>query len=143
MKTDHRIYLVSCVSRKKSHPAPAQNLYVSDWFKKARAYVLKSGSPWFILSAKHGLVHPDEILAPYEQTLNNMRAAERRAWAEKVQHQMETMLPDADEIVLFAGQRYREYIEHWLRGRFASVQVPMLGLPIGKQLRWLSENEPC
>ncbi|MCY3693523.1 MAG: hypothetical protein OXI54_00190 [Chloroflexota bacterium] len=135
MAAHRRIYLVSCVSQKTPYRAPAQDLYTSSWFQKARAYVLKSGSPWFILSAEHGLVHPDDVLDPYEKTLNNMRAAERRAWAEKVQHQMETTLPDADEIVLFAGQRYREYIEPWLRGRFVSVQVPMQGLPIGKQLQ--------
>ncbi len=34
-----RIYLVSCVGQKLDHPAPAEDLYVSDWFKKARAYV--------------------------------------------------------------------------------------------------------
>ena len=143
MAAHHRIFLLSCVSQKAPHPAPARDLYVSPLFRKARAYVLKSDSLWFILSAEHGLLHPDDVLAPYEKTLNNMRAAERRAWAEKVRHQMETTLPDADEITIFAGQRYREYIEPWLRGRYASVQVPMRGLPIGKQLRWLSENEPC
>ena len=116
---------------------------MSPLFRKARAYVLKSGSLWFILSAEHGLVHPDDVFAPYEKTLNNMRAADRRAWAEKVRHQMEMMLPDADAVVIFAGQKYREYLEPWLRCRFSSVQVPMQGLQIGKQLRWLSENEPC
>lgn len=83
-----RIYLVSCVSRKTPYPAPAQDLYTSTWFQKARAYVLRSDSPWFILSAEHGLVHPDDVLIPYEMTLNNMSAAERRAWAEMVQNQM-------------------------------------------------------
>ena len=142
MSSDRRIYLVSCVSRKTPYPAPARDLYESQWFRKARAYVLKSGSPWFILSAEHGLVHPDDVLAPYEKTLNNMRAAERRAWAEKVQSQMEQALPDADEVVILAGKLYRERLEPWLRSRYASVRVPMRNLRIGEQLHWLSENEP-
>ena len=87
-------------------------------------------------------MRPDEIPAPYEKTLNNMGAAERRAWAQKVQSQMEWALPDADEAIIFAGVRYREHIEPWLRRRYASVRVPMWCLPIGKQLQWLSENEP-
>lgn len=143
MLSDRRIYLVSCVSQKTPYRAPARDLYVSPLFQKARAYVLKSGSPWFILSAEHGLVHPDDVLAPYEKTLNNMSAAERRSWAQKVQSQMEQMLPDGDEVVIFAGAHYRKHIEPWLRNRFVSVKVPMQGLPIGKQLQWLSENEPC
>lgn len=142
MPPDRRIYLVSCVSQKTPYCAPARDLYVSTLFQKARAYVLKSDSPWFILSAEHGLVHPDDVLAPYEKTLNNMRTAERRPWAEKVQIQMERALPDADEVIIFAGVRYREHIEPWLRRRYASVRVPMQGLQIGKHLQWLSENEP-
>ena len=143
MLSDRRIYLVSCVSQKTPYPAPAQDLYTSTWFQKARAYVLKSGSPWFILSAEHGLVHPYDVLTPYERTLKNMSAAERCAWAERVQSQMKQSLPDADEVVILAGTHYREHLEDWLHRRFARVQVPMRGLQIGKQLQWLTENEPC
>ena len=32
----------------------------------------------FILSAKYGLLSPDEVIDPYEQTLKNMRGEERR-----------------------------------------------------------------
>jgi cytoplasmic iron level regulating protein YaaA (DUF328/UPF0246 family) len=143
MSSDRRIYLISCVSQKTPYRAPARDLYVSPLFQKARAYVLKSGSPWFILSAEHGLVHPDDVLAPYEKTLNNMRVAERRAWAEKVQSQMEQALPDADEVIIFAGKAYYQYLEPWVCARFASVQIPMRELPIGKQLQWLSQNAPA
>lgn len=136
------IYLVSCVSQKRPYECPAEKLYTSTWFVKARAFVLKSGSPWFILSAKHGLVHPKQILAPYEKTLNDMRVAEQKLWAERVKQQMESDLPKADRIILLAGVKYRRFLEPWLRHRFAEVSVPMKGLQIGKQLQWLSRNEP-
>ena len=140
MATDRRIYLVACVAQKAPDAALAQELYTSPWFRKARAYVLKSGAPWFILSDLHGLVRPDEMLAPYDVRLT--RAAERRAWAQRVQGQMEQMLPDADTVVILAGKDYRQHLEPWLRRRFASVRVPMDGLRIGEQMRWLGENEP-
>lgn len=142
MATDRRIYLVACVAQKTPDAAPAQELYTSPWFRKARAYVLKSGAPWFILSDLHGLVRPDEMLEPYDVTLTKAPAAERRAWAQRVQNQMEQMLPDADTVVILAGKNYRQFLEPWLRRRFASVRVPMDGLRIGEQLRWLGENEP-
>ena len=69
---DRTIYLVSCVSRKRATPHRAKDLYISDWFLKARAYVEDTHSPWFILSAEYGLVPPDKVLAPYERTLNKM-----------------------------------------------------------------------
>ncbi len=54
---------------------------------------------------------------------------------------MDEVLPDADEVVIFAGQRYREYLEGYLRLRFNSVTVPMEGLRIGQQLNWLKRGQ--
>lgn len=58
------MFLVSCVGDKHSKPLPARELYRSDWFLKARAYVEAQGEEWFILSAKYGLVSPDQVIAP-------------------------------------------------------------------------------
>ena len=91
--SEDTVYLVSCVGMKRAEPAPARELYISPWFKGVRELVERSGLPWFILSAEHGLVSPNEILAPYERTLNTMGKEERRAWARRVQAQMEQRLP--------------------------------------------------
>lgn len=73
------LVLVSCVKNKLSNPAAARDLYTSDWFRKVRTLIEAQGASWFILSALHGLVHPDTVIEPYELTLNTMRVAERRA----------------------------------------------------------------
>lgn len=99
------------------------------------------GAPWYILSAKYGLVHPDTEIAPYDETLNRMGVAQRREWAARVETQMDEMLPDADEVVIFAGKKYREFLENYLRLRFNSVTVPMEGLRIGQQLSWLKRGQ--
>ena len=133
------IYLISCVSKKRSTPVRARDLYTSDWFLKARDYVESTGSPWFILSAEHGLVLPERTLAPYERTLNAMRKPERQTWATRVKAQTETSLPAADRIVVLAGIRYREFLLDYLRQRAETVEVPMEGLGIGRQLHYLTE----
>jgi hypothetical protein len=135
------VFLVSCVGKKASVSVRARDLYVSEWFARAREYVERSGCPWFILSAKYCLVSPDEVIEPYEQTLKQMRVDERRAWAARVQAQMEERLPKADRIVILAGQRYREFLIDYL-GRRATVEIPLEGLRIGEQLRWLGHHEP-
>ena len=56
--------LVACASQKLQRPAPARELYVSQLFKKASAYAGLTCDRWYILSAKHGLVHPDTVLEP-------------------------------------------------------------------------------
>ena len=137
MAAEKPVYLVSCVSLKRAEPAPAKDLYISPWFRLARAHIEATGCPWFILSAKYGLVAPDQILAPYEQTLNSMSVSERREWATMVWAQMAQELPVASRIVVLAGMRYREHLIDYLRQRAPVIEIPMEGLPIGKQLQWL------
>ena len=134
------IYLVSCVSKKKDKACPAEDLYISDWFRKARAYVELKGHPWFILSAEYGLLDPSAVVEPYERTLNKMPIRERRAWAEQVVAQLRRKLDGVDRIVILAGARYREFIMEDLTNRVAQVEVPLEGLRIGEQLSWLSEK---
>jgi hypothetical protein len=129
-------YLVSCVGLKNLAQRRAKDLYLSDWFRKARQYVEVAGSPWFILSAEHGLVEPEAVIAPYEKTLNTMGVIERRAWARHVIEQMEVSLPVCERIVVFAGSRYREFLLDYLRQRAAKVEIPLEGLRIGEQLSW-------
>ena len=74
------LVLVACVKRKLSCPA-ARDLYRSARFRKARAYAERRGKPWFIVSAEHGLVAPEEWLAPYERYLPDTPRGYRRPGA--------------------------------------------------------------
>ena len=132
------IYLVSCVSTKRQSRSPARDMYISDWFIKARNYVQSKQRPWFILSAKYGLLHPDRVITPYEMTLKNMKVSERKVWAEKVIRQMDKMLPDAERIVLLAGQDYRQFLLDHLNTRASCIDIPMAGMRIGEQKQWLA-----
>ena len=134
------ICLVSCVWPKRATAALAKDLYRSAWFLKARACAESAGSYWFILSAKYGLVHPDEMIEPYEMTLDTMGVAERRNWSRRVQQQMDERMPDASLIVVLAGQRYREFLMDYLVGRAVTVHVPMAGMRNGQQLSWLGKH---
>ncbi len=133
----NRLFLVSCVKTKRSAPAPAKDLYVSAWFRKASAFVERTGCPWRILSAKHGLVHPDQEIAPYEQTLNRMGKTERCAWADGVLARLEPCLDGVEAVVFLASERYREVLAPKLCRRGLAVEAPMRGLGIGRQLQWL------
>ncbi len=135
-----RWYLVSCVSQKRSRPLPARDLYCSDWFVKARAYVEAQSCPWFILSAKHGLVQPDQVIAPYNETLNEMPNSERRAWAARVADDLRHVLHPGDEVNLLAGQTYREHLAPMIRDMGCPTNVPMEGLGIGQQKGWLKRQ---
>ncbi len=131
------LYLVSCVKKKRTSAALAKDLYISDWFCKARACVERMGHPWLILSAKYGLVDPERTIEPYDKTLKAMPVAERRAWAQSVLAELGPALAGVDTVVFFAGMDYRKYLEPVLRQQGFRVRVPMEGLSQGRQLSWL------
>jgi hypothetical protein len=136
------VYLVSCVSKKQKEACCARDLYISDWFLKARRYADASGCSWFILSAEYGLVAPDRKIAPYERSLNTMPVADRRAWAERVSEQLAAKMPRLTHVFLLAGLRYRRFLIQHLADRGVTVSVPMDGLRIGEQLRWFEQHSP-
>jgi len=134
-----RVALVSCVKSKQTVPAPAKNLYTSTLFQSLRKYAERNADKWFVISAEHGLVDPEHVLAPYERTLNKMGKADRDRWARGVEHQLGAVLSPGDEGILLAGERYREGLIPFLRRRGHNVTIPLEGLPFGKQLQFLNE----
>ena len=134
--------LVSCVSVKRPVPASAKDLYMSDWFRKARACVEAVGCPWFILSAKYGLVDPNSTIEPYNRTLKTMPVNGRRAWASGVIEHLAPRLAGVKSVTFLAGRAYREFLEPELRRRGLTIYVPMERLGIGQQLSWLADQAP-
>ncbi|MBL8833704.1 MAG: hypothetical protein JNL71_15035 [Rhodospirillales bacterium] len=131
------LVLVSCVGQKLAGPAPARLLYRSAWFVKVRMLVESRSADWCILSALYGVVAPDASIAPYDKTLNTANQAERRIWADDVHRQLAPYLKGRRHVVIFAGKRYREFLEPALRQDGYEVDVPMANLRIGEQLAWL------
>jgi len=132
------IVLISCVSKKLPHKARARDLYIGPLFRMNLKYAQHfSPQKVFILSAKYGLVQLDEEIEPYDVTLNKMSARERRIWAAKVVSQLRVHSGlENDHFVILAGQKYRQYLLPHLK----SYEVPLAGLPIGKQLQFLKEK---
>ena len=114
--------LVSCVSAKQSAPAKAKDLYISARFRKARACIEALGCPWYIFSAKQGLLDPGSMVDPYDETLNAMPVDRRRIWAHGVIAELARRLSGVNSVTMFAGMAYREHFEAELRG--AGARAP-------------------
>lgn len=123
---------IACSKRKKvsSVPLRARFLYQGALFKKALQYAEKEYDQVFILSAKHGIVHPDEFLRRYDKTLNNMGTTERNEWYEMIREQI--IKRDLNPPFIFlTGSLYNAPFEG---------TKPLEGLSIGKQLKWFNER---
>lgn len=136
------VVLISCVKTKLPHAAPARDLYTSGYFKKMRRYAEASGKPWFILSALHGLVAPEEELEPYECYLPKQSAEYQRDWGRRVVRQLSERLGSLEGVVidLHAGAAYASSIRAALRGSGAEVIEPLQGLTQGQRLAWYNNH---
>lgn len=135
----NRIVLISCVATKRDKALPAEELYNSDLFHKTLNYG-KSLNPdkMYILSAKHYLLPLKKVIKPYDVTLNNMAADERKEWANKVLDIMKykKINLEKDEFIILAGSTYSKYLLPELK----NVKLPLKGLRIGQQKSFLKKK---
>src|SRR5258708_1140726 len=78
-----------CVKSKRQVAAAAADLFASSLFAGRRRYAVTSGRPWYILSAKFGLLAPEDVIGAYDVYLADQDLSYRRAWGEFVVAQLE------------------------------------------------------
>ena len=137
------VVLIGCVKTKLDHGAPAKDLYISDYFQKMRTYAEGAGVPWFILSAEHGLLSPEEWVEPYEKYLPDTSAEYRREWGAKVVAQLADAVGPLDEVVvdIHAGAAYVASIEPALLPLGGVIVNQLEGLSFGRRLSWYGGRE--
>ena len=138
------IGLVGCVKSKRPIAAPAKDLYMrSRLFRGWRAYVEDSCDEWWILSAKHGLVHPQTVLAPYDITLKGQSRGALRTWASHVLQEIRTQISpsDGDVAQIHAGSEYRDFgLTNGLIALGCKIEIPAHHLGIGDQLSFYAAS---
>lgn len=132
-----RAILVSCAATKLDRPAPAADLYASPLFRAARCNAEASCHPWFILSARHGLVEPTTVLEPYDTTLADLNPDERSAWADRVTRALfHRGFGGWGVFEVHAGDAYVRPLRPALAPIALDIIEPLAGLGIGQRLHW-------
>ena len=133
-----KIVLISCVSKKLPKKSKANDLYISPLFRYNVKYP-KSLNPdkIFILSTKYGLLDLEQEIETYNQTLNEMSSTEIKKWADEVIEKLKNMTDiKKDKFIFLAGNNYRKYLVKSI----INYEVPLNGLTIGRQLKYLKER---
>jgi len=113
----------------------AENLYSSELFYRSRRYAQANYDGWLILSAKHGLVSPCEVLVPYECKLTALSRNQRKALAERVARQAAVLFGgDNVRITSICGQEYDDLLNE---ANIRFHRKPEFALPIGMKLKAL------
>ena len=130
-----KIALISCTSSKKDYVCEAKELYSKSLaFRLEYEIAGKIAEKVYILSAKHGLVSPDTVLAPYNYTLINKPQNIKVQWSNNVLKQMKQQVSlENDEFIIFTGKDYYEYLlpsikNYWLplKGMRQGERIPVL-----------------
>lgn len=122
--------LVACCATKADKACAAKDLYVSPLFRMSRSWIERQGIPWFILSAKYGLLDPSRIVEPYNLTLSQLSRQQRQQWSRHV-HQQITLATREATLLVLAGSLYLGATKGF------RVIDPLQGLPIGRRLQRL------
>lgn len=135
------VVVVACSAKKaplrRGEKVPARILYsASDLFRKAAKYAIRHGDEWVILSAKHGLVSPGQVLGDYNVRIP--RSGDRK-WAAAVADQLRQRYdPNRTRFVVLASAPYRKHL--FEPGSEFTYTAPLEGLGIGQQKTWLKER---
>ena len=137
--TTSEVILVACSGPKQHHPCRARDLYRSKTFQLAKQYAILSGRPWRILSAKHGLLHPDTQIQPYDLRPIHLGVAGRREWVSLILRQLDQdRVFDGKTIEVLAGADYCRTLVPALQQRGFEVVLPLAGLGHGQRQKWLT-----
>lgn len=127
--------LVGCSGKKLARPALARDLYLGTQFRMERGAAEAIARRWRILSARHGLLAPTDIVAPYDDGLPHTGEA-LRAWQQRVGVVLDREF-DGAQIVLLAAIRYAPLVTR------CTLHTPLAGKSIFAQRHFLKEARTC
>ena len=141
------IMLIGCGRSKLQEQSPARDLYTGSLFRARRSLAEEMGCRWFVISAKHGLLYPDRVIAPYDVTIDGLSVLDRAAWFPVVTSQLIDAIEDPGcfyddrdlrrvTIEIHAGESYASRLVETLRAAGFTAFHPVANLGQGKQMEY-------
>jgi len=122
---NHKVLVITGCTKEKlgcdaSVKAPADKMYQGRLFKTVRKYCESLGFDYVIVSAKYGLIHPDDVIEGYEKVLRTKEDVKNIQPG--VEMKLRPLLKNYDRIVVIAGKRYREVLKNLWDERFVAIK---------------------
>lgn len=144
-----KIVLIGCGKTKQDHRCEAQDMYTGSLFKMRRRYAETSGCAWWIISARYGLIRPEQEIAPYDETITQLLNVDRAAWYVAVTHELLNQFADRPgpfhymretHVEIHAGSDYADNLCDVLIGCGLSAGKPLKGMGLPAQMRWYKDK---
>jgi hypothetical protein len=138
-----RVVLVGSSGAVAETPGAAGGLFLSDGFARAREHAVHSRLPWFVLSARHGLLDPGDVVSPFGIQIDDQPAAYRSAWGEWVVVQLADRVQlDGVVVEVHGGVDFAQPLRQPLARRGAALEIPLPGTWREPRADDESGNEP-
>lgn len=109
MKT---ILFITCGNKKLPYSAKAKEIYCSSVFKSYYKFGIDNFDEVAILSSKHNLLNPEDIIEPYDVYIGNFSDEELKQWSIKTKKLIIERYPrDEYEYYFLTGKLWTKYID--------------------------------
>ena len=133
------IVFIGCGKKKKNYKCKAMDMYIGNYFTTCLEFARKlvSDRNIFILSAKYGVIHLNDIIIPYEKTLKNMNKHDCEEWNKKIYKQLRNSgINKEEKVIAICGKKYRQALLNY----FDHVHVPtFMNNGIGIQMSYMKK----
>ena len=131
--------IISCSKSKLAGPQRVRELYTGELFRLAVIAAELLAERWVVISGRHGVLHPEDIIESYDESVMSKSRRLREQWGEHVSGQLKLCLPtlEGSEVLSFVSAPYQEHLD--LSGVGACFFCPLQGLAIGLQKKKLKE----
>ncbi|MEM5867738.1 MAG: tRNA-guanine transglycosylase DpdA [Candidatus Aenigmatarchaeota archaeon] len=123
-KGERVLVITSCTKEKLGYTskvkAPAKNMYRGLLFKLVKEFCEANNFDYVIISAKYGLLFPDEEIEGYEKVLKTRKDVD--VIRPVVEERLKKILDKYEKVVVIAGTNYLKTLENVLDDRFYQVK---------------------
>lgn len=113
-------FIVGCTARKTKTAQTAKVLYSeSPWFRALSNRLDLVGAEWAVASAKHGLLFPRDVVAPYDYSIKDVEDVD--AWAQGIASSVDA----GETVVLLMSSSYRKPLRKALKNKGVRVVCPL------------------
>lgn len=98
--------LVGCGKAKGTRSQAARQVYRGALTVSSARWAAQNFRDWYFVSARYGLVHTEETLSPYEDSLLSKSESGVAAWADRLRAQLADKFPGGRCYVCLAGPEY-------------------------------------
>lgn len=103
------LVITSCSAKKKKESMKAIDLYDGDFFRKVKKFVKLHNFDLRIISAKYGLLSPDDEIPPYNEKIKN--SDDIVILQKKVFPKLRNIINKYDKILILMGEDYKNIIK--------------------------------